>query len=202
MIPKEQKNISAIILSAGKSERMGVPKFALKFNAKSTFLEKLIGEYHSFGCKEIIVVINPKSAELLNQLQLSIPNNVKIVLNHHPEWERFYSLKLAALALNEVTPAFVSNIDNPFVSESILESLYRYKSDFDYISPSFQDKGGHPMMLSSKIISDLRLTTQDQLHLKEFLSKYQKIKVEVDDEKVLLNINTKEEYERYFGSIE
>lgn len=199
MILKEQKNISAIILSAGKSERMGVPKFSLPFNSKTTFLEKLIGEYHSFGCNEIIVVLNETSSAIYEQLKLSVPSTVKIVINHHPEWERFYSLKLAALALNEIQPTFVSNIDNPFVSQSILESLYKNNGDFDYVSPSFQDKGGHPIMLSDRIINDLRHVTQDQLHLKEFLSKYKKVKFNVDDEKVLLNINTKEEYDKHFS---
>ncbi len=52
------KKYSAIILSAGKSSRMGVPKFSLMFDDKSTFLEKIINAYADFGCEEIIVVLN------------------------------------------------------------------------------------------------------------------------------------------------
>ncbi|BDX39243.1 hypothetical protein CYCD_25980 [Tenuifilaceae bacterium CYCD] len=199
MIQKEQKNISAIILSAGKSERMGVPKFSLKFDSKATFLEKLIGEYSTFGCDEIVVVINPKSAELLNKLQLNIPNTVKIVINHHPEWERFYSLKLAALALHEVKPVFVSNIDNPFLTQETLNILFKKADNFDYISPSFNGKGGHPFFLSAKVINELKTEKLDQIHLREFLEKYSKKLVEVNDEKILLNINTMEEYSRFFN---
>jgi len=198
MIQKEQKNISAIILLAGKSERMGVPKFSLKFDSKTTFLEKLIDEYYSFGCTEIIVVINPKSAELFDQLQLIIPNNVKIVVNHYPEWERFYSLKIAALALNKIQPALVSNIDNPFVTTKILSTIINNSKDADYASPSFNGKGGHPFFISEKVIVDLKSEKEDQVHLKEFLNKYSRKFIEVDDERVLLNINTMEEYKRYF----
>jgi len=200
MMQEEQKNISAIILSAGKSERMGVPKFSLKFDSKTTFLEKLIGEYSTFGCDEIVVVINPKSAELLDQLQLIIPNNVKIVVNNNPEWERFYSLKLGALALNEIQPAFVSNIDNPFVTVQLLNTILSNSQDVDYTSPSFNDKGGHPFFISEKVIMDLRSEEQDQIHLKEFLGRYSKKYIRVDDENILLNINTEDIYKRYFNA--
>lgn len=196
MIQKEQKNISAIILSAGKSERMGVPKFSLRFNTETTFLEKLIDEYHSFGCNEIIVVLNETSAALYDQLKLSIPSNVRVVINHHPEWERFYSLKLAALALNEVNPVFVSNIDNPFVSNSILVCLNNESNNFDYSCVAFNGRGGHPFYLSEQVINHLRFEPQDQIHLKQFLSKYPKKLVEVNDSKVLLNINKMEDYHK------
>ena len=199
MIQKEQKNISAIILSAGKSERMGVPKFSLRFNTETTFLEKLIDEYHSFGCNEIIVVLNETSAVLYHQLKLSVPSNVRVVINHHPEWERFYSLKLAALALNEVKPVFVSNIDNPFLNQETLDILFKEVDNFDYISPSFNGKGGHPFLVSAKVINELKTEKQDQIHLKEFLGKYSKKLEEVNDEKNLLNINTLEEYSRFFN---
>lgn len=200
MIQKEQKNISAIILSAGKSERMGVPKFSLRYDTETTFLEKLISEYHSFGCNEIIVVLNETSAVLYHQLKLSVPSNVKVVVNLHPEWERFYSLKLAALALNEEKPVFVSNIDNPFLNQETLDILFKKVDNFDYISPSFNEKGGHPFLLSAKVINELKTEKQDQIHLKEFLGKYSKKLEEVNDEKILLNINTMEDYSRFFNS--
>ena len=199
MIQKGQKNISAIILSAGKSERMGVPKFSLRFNTETTFLEKLIDEYYSFGCNEIIVVLNETSAVLYHQLKLSVPSNVRVVINHHPEWERFYSLKLAALALNEVKPVFVSNIDNPFLNQETLDILFKEVDNFDYISPSFNGKGGHPFLLSTKVLNELKTEKQDQIHIKEFLGKYSKKLEEVNDEKILLNINTMEDYSRFFN---
>lgn len=195
---EKQEKISAIILSAGKSERMGVPKFSLKFDKQITFIEKLIGEYQYFGCNEIIVVLNHISAVLYDQLKLDVPSNVRVVINFHPEWERFYSLKLAALALNEVKPVYVSNIDNPFVSNNILSCLYNESNSFDYSCAAFNGRGGHPFYLSGQVISDLRSEPQDQIHLKQFLGKYPKKLVEVDNSKVLLNINSMEEYKKLF----
>lgn len=196
---KDQKNISAIILSAGKSERMGWPKFALKFDSKLTFLEKITNEYYSFGCKEIIVVINTKNAALLREYKLELRNNVKIVVNEHPEWERFYSLKLGAMELASPSAVFISNIDNPFVSNSLLEALKNNSKSIDYSCLSYSGKGGHPFYLSERAISDLKAEKQDQLHLKEFLGRYEKRLINTNDEKVLRNINTPEDYSKYFG---
>jgi len=192
------KKYSAIILSAGKSSRMGVPKFSLRFNETSTFLENIINEYSNFGCYEIVVVLNPDSASFLKQLDLNLPSNTKIVINEHPEWERFYSLKLGAKGLKIPINTFVSNIDNPFVNQDVLNRLASTGEGFNYVNPTYNGKGGHPFLISEKVISDLVAEEQDQIHLKEFLGRYTKKSVDVSDDKILLNINTKEEYQRFF----
>jgi molybdenum cofactor cytidylyltransferase len=193
------KKYSAIILSAGKSSRMGVPKFSLRFNETSTFLENIINEYFKFGCNEIVVVLNPDSASYLKQLDLKLPSNTKVVINEHPEWERFYSLKLGAKGLKIPTNTFVSNIDNPFVSQDVLNCLASKGEGFNYVNPTFNRKGGHPFLISEKVIVDLINEEQDQIHLKEFLFSYNRKSVEVRDEKILVNINTEEEYKQYFN---
>ena len=50
---KIKKEFSAIILAAGKSLRMGIPKLSLKYDENNIFIEHIISEYISFGCKEI-----------------------------------------------------------------------------------------------------------------------------------------------------
>jgi len=196
---KSDKKYSTIILSAGKSTRMGVPKFSLKFNKTTTFLENIINEYSTFGCEEIVVVLNPDSVAFLEQLKLKFPRNIKIAINEHPEWERFYSIKIGAKSLNSVIPVFISNIDNPFVNKKVIESLALSSESADYVYPIFNGKGGHPFLLSAKVITDLSTEDKDQIHLKEFLGRYSKNTVEVNDEKILANINTHEEYRRFFN---
>lgn len=192
------KKYSAIILSAGKSTRMGVPKFSLKFNESTTFLENTINEYSAFGCDEIVVVLNREGAFHLERLNLRITPNTKIVINEHPEWERFYSLKIGAKGLKIPTNTYVSNIDNPFVNQDVLNSLASAGKGFNYVNPTYNGKGGHPFLISEKVIADLTVIEEDQIHLKEFLGRYSKRGVEVNDKRILLNINTEEEYNRFF----
>jgi molybdenum cofactor cytidylyltransferase len=192
------KKYSAIILSAGKSSRMGVHKFSLQYNDNTTFLENLINQYNTFGCDEIIVVLNNDGNVRLEQINLTLPSNVKVVINEHPEWERFYSVKLAANELSHSNPAFVSNIDNPFVDLQVLKLLT--KSETDYVYPVFNGRGGHPFLISKKVIADLYSEPKDEMHLKEFLGRYSKSAIAVNYEKILVNVNTDEEYKRLFKS--
>lgn len=187
---QNQKNIAGIVLSAGKSVRMGVPKFSLKLDNGLTFIEKIVDEYFYFGCSNIIVVLNAENKMLFDSLNLQLPRNTIIVVNNHPEWERFYSLKLSAKALYVPKPMFVSNIDNPFFGQSLLRSMYVACRGCDYASASFMGRGGHPFYLSKTVVSDLRNEQSDNRHIKDFLSNYPKKLIPVDDPKVLLNINT------------
>jgi molybdenum cofactor cytidylyltransferase len=196
---KSDKKYSAIILSAGNSSRMGVPKFSLRFDKTTTFLENLINQYNAFGCEEIIVVLNPDGVVALEQLKIRLSSNTKVIINNHPEWERFYSMKLGARNLEETNSVFVSNIDNPFVNQSLLISLSEGSNEVDYVYPAHNGRGGHPFLLSVKVVTDLISEEKDQIHLKEFLSKYTKKSVDVDDDKILLNINTEDEYKRIFA---
>ncbi|MCD4832476.1 MAG: NTP transferase domain-containing protein [Bacteroidales bacterium] len=195
---KTKKEFSVIILAAGKSSRMGIPKLSLKYDDNNIFIKHIINEYERFGCKEIVIVVNETGKNYLTENKIKFSDNVKIVINKHPEWHRFYSLKMGAKSLSKDSVVFVHNVDNPFVNHEVLNKLLISSHKADYIGPEFNGKGGHPVLLSEKIKNDVRSTKEDQLHFKEFLNQYPKRRVKVDDEKVLVNINTLEEYRKYF----
>lgn len=193
------KEFSVIVLAAGKSLRMGFPKLSLQYNKSTIFIEKIINEFSDFGCKEIVVVVNNTGNDYLIKHNIQFPKNVKIVLNQHPEWHRFYSLKLGVKALNNIQNTFVHNVDNPFVTTSLLEELVVGLEQAQYIIPEFQKIGGHPILLSEEIIKSIYYTEENQLHLKEFLSQYSKLRITVSDERILANINTPKDYRNNFS---
>lgn len=195
---KNQKYFSAIILAAGKSSRMGIPKLSLKYDEENSFIEHIVNDYQNFACKEIVIVVNDIGNDYLNKSKIRFLDNVKIAINKHPNWHRFYSLKIGAKELCGDLPVFAHNVDNPYISHEVLNDLIKHSDKADYISPEFEGKGGHPILLSSKIINEVRSTQEDQIHLKEFLNQYPKIKVSVDEEKVLVNINSLDEYRKWF----
>ena len=192
------KDFSVIILAAGKSSRMGTPKLSLRYNENTIFIEHIVNEYRNFACKEIIIVVNENGNSFLIDNKIQFSNNVKIVINKYPDWHRFYSLKLGAKSLSRTFKVFIHNVDNPFVNSKVLNNLLDNIDKADYISPEFEGKGGHPILLSERIISDVITINEDQLHFKEFLNEYPKLKVPVYDEKVLVNINDMDEYNKIF----
>ncbi len=194
-----RKKISSIILAAGYSSRMGVAKMSLKYDKKYSFLEKAVNEYREFGCTEIIIVVNSYNKEIISSQNLPEDGIIKIVVNEHPEFGRFYSLKTACLSVKPLQASFIHNVDNPFVTQETLNRIFEFHNKFDYIIPSFSGRGGHPVLISEKVVSEAASTKSNTLHLKEFLTGFSTYKVDVEDEKVLVNINNAEDYKRYFG---
>jgi len=197
-INKIEKEFSAIILAAGKSERLGFPKLSLKYDENNTFVEYIVDEYKQFGCKEIILVVNEIGNKYLIDHHISFSKNLIIVINKYPDWHRFYSLKIGVRNLSENRPTFVHNVDNPFVNHQVLNQLSENINEADYLNPEYSQKGGHPFLISEKVVKEITQIKEDQKHLKEFLNQYKRLRIGVDDEKVLTNINTLEEYRKYF----
>ena len=191
---KNSHSCSVIILAAGKSSRMGSPKLGLQFDKKETFLEAIIRQYRSYSCKEILVVINEDGAALIRSKSIDISSDVVLVTNTHLEWERFYSVKLGMQHLKCTYPVFIHNVDNPFANKEILSSLHNNISKVDYVVPVFQGRGGHPILVSEKIILAIKDEPKNDLILSDFLTLFDKKMLEVDDQQILVNINSKETY--------
>jgi len=186
---------SVVILAAGKSSRMGKPKFLLKYDENATFLEQIMQGYETFACNKIIVVLNEQGVDMLLKGEpLYMPDNIEIVINRHPERERFYSLKLALETINFKGSVFVHNVDNPFVNKSVLQKLLAHRTEDNYVVPEFESRRGHPVLLSGKLVADIVSEEKKALNLKEFLKPYLKQVVKVDDKNILVNINAKDDY--------
>ncbi len=192
-----QMNCSVIILAAGRSNRMGKAKFALPFSVNKTFLEEIIHQYHTFGCKQIIIVLNEKGQDYIKNHRFIFPDNTLLITNKYLERGRFYSIKLGVQSIiSENTPVFIHNIDNPFVNHKVLQKLLS-NNDSGYASPAYQDKGGHPILISKHIAQQIFLDKENNIVLSEFLKKFKRKRIEVDDKNILVNINTPEDYQKW-----
>ena len=189
-----RKSISAVILSGGDSKRMNYPKALLKFDDNINFLQKIVNEYSNFGCGKIITVLNSS----LESMTVSVENS-EIILNYHPDFGRFYSIKSGLNEIRNSEYCFIQNIDNPFINHNILDLLSENIYDADCIIPFFEGRGGHPILIGKKIINDILSKEENNLNLKDFLKKYNCIRIETHDEKILININTPEDYKLYFS---
>ncbi len=194
------KDFSVLILAAGFSGRMGVPKFSLPYDKNQTFLTKIIRSYQSAGCKKIVVVVNRTGLEFLKQYKFFSDNSAfPLVLNAFPERERFYSLQTGLKMLQDGKPVFIQNIDNPFVQPALLHRLAEVSSAESFVVPGYHGRGGHPVLLSAKIVSDLVASPDYRQNMRDFLQAYPKIYCPVEDKEILANINSRQEYKKYFG---
>jgi len=187
--------LSAIILSAGFSERMGRPKALLQWNYSTVFVEKIINEFQQFGCGKIICIINEKIELFCKELKLA--QNVKFVINQRPELGRFNSVKLGAAEAAGSDFCFIHNVDNPFVNRKTIENLYLMRDADSWCSPVFSGKRGHPVLLPNAILKKINKIDNLNTVLSDILNKYPVVRVEVEDDSILRNINTPEDYFNY-----
>ncbi|MFC2086222.1 NTP transferase domain-containing protein [Bacteroidota bacterium] len=191
-------NISAIILSAGESIRMGTPKAFLSDINSEVFITNQIRTYKAFGCEEIIVVVNEKVLKFALQNNIDCFKHVVIVTNEKLELGRFYSLKLGIKALTGAEYCFIHNVDNPLNDKVILEKIYKSRNEADFIVPKKNSQNGHPILLNQAIIKSIRSESLDNLKINEFLTKFKKKAVDVPNDLIHYNINTQKDYEDYF----
>jgi len=191
---------SVVILAAGSSGRMIIPKPFLLYDRATTFLEKIIQSYLDFPCKEIVVVVNPDFHVFASSTKTNdIAQNTNIIVNDSPRKGRLHSLIIGLKALKHPSNCFVQNVDNPFVTSYLLQKLYDNKSDDHYITPVLKGKGGHPVLLNERIIDHLINSCEPNFTLKEILTGFKRRKIEVKNPDILLNINTADDYKKSFA---
>jgi molybdenum cofactor cytidylyltransferase len=189
----EKINTSVVILAAGNSSRMGSPKAFLEWNQGKSFLEKIAEEYLAFDCNEVIVVLNEETNQIFVEKNLAISKQIKIAVNRHVDYGRLYSIQCGITQL-ENSYCFIQNIDNPFVEADLLNELYNLRNENGFVLPVFKGKGGHPVLIGKEIIDFIKKAHTKIEKLNELLKLFKRIEVPSENETVLVNINTEEEF--------
>ncbi len=189
---------SVLILAAGYSSRIRKHKFALKFNEKSTFVERLVSQYKSLGCKKIIVVLNAEGVKFFQKNLPHLSNEVMVITNMFPERGRSYSISLGLKHIPGNEKVFIQNVDNPFITTDILKLMLENLKDYDCVSPQYQGEGGHPVLISHNVIKEILVREEKDFVLRDLLKNFKKRTLPVNNQKILANINTMEDYNKYF----
>lgn len=187
----------AVVLAAGKSRRMGMPKPFLPYDASRTFAEKITTEFQSFGLKKIVFTANPETSSLFQSLKEKA-SGFFFVTNFHSEKGRFYSL-VCGLESLEFLPdyCFLHNADMPIFNSEVLNALYEKRAEADYVVPRFRGRGGHPVLLNKKILHAAIHSQKHSQHLRDFLSRFKKTYADVSNKGVCFNINSPEDYREF-----
>lgn len=192
-------DINTIVLAAGNSERMGQCKFLLPMNNGLTFFENIILGFSSFGITEVSVVTQIKYLDTLISLSKKNKLRTKFLLNHSPEHGRFYSVQLGIMEAKHSEFTFIHNADSPFIELTVLEKLYNNRENADVVCPVFKNKGGHPILVNKKVKNALAEQSATSV-LNEALKAFKKTHVEVENELITANIDTPEDYRKYFSN--
>jgi CTP:molybdopterin cytidylyltransferase MocA len=190
-----QSDLCVLILAGGHSSRMEYPKAYLN-TGDSILIEDIIDAYGSIT-NNIFVIINYEFAKKEWQTYIDrINKKAHIIINHHPEKGRFYSIRLGILQITDKNFCFIHNVDNPIKPET-LKLLSENKNKNGYTGPSYNGKNGHPILISKKIMEEVMRTYDLDIHWNEFLSEFDKKIIPTPDGSILVNLNTKEDYRQF-----
>jgi molybdenum cofactor cytidylyltransferase len=188
--------IWSIILAAGESKRMGLPKMLLEFDGK-TMLEKVIQNVEESDTDGILVVLGAYSERLTGLIRRS---GVKYCYNENYKEGMLSSVKCGFRNLPaDAGAVLVFQGDQPFISPSVINRLIsEYRSTGrDLLVPVFRGKRGHPLLLGSRFREEVSgLDSKEGLRSIIYLHQEEVIEIEADDQGILRDFDTYDEYIR------
>jgi molybdenum cofactor cytidylyltransferase len=185
--------IGSIILAGGSSKRMGSPK-ALVIIDGLTFLEMIVNKHHDAGVEKPIVIISDFLESEILQLKLK---KTQLIVCSPPERTPLESLKRGISKLSSDLGAFIVHpIDFPLPLVTTIKAMMDSyeKSGKAIVKPVFQDKGGHPIVLSSTLIEEIKKASENN-SLRDVVRKdpARVFELQTQDGGVIQNLNTRED---------
>jgi molybdenum cofactor cytidylyltransferase len=189
--------ISAIILAAGQSKRMGQPKMLLPWGNR-TIIEQVVTTFLQAGIEDILVVTGGAHTQLEKAIE-----RLPIRKVHNPDYmtgEMLSSLQCGMREMAAATQAALIGLgDQPQLQASSVRLICdRYKSSkSNLVVPSFNKKRGHPWLVSRSLWGEV-LALKPSETLRDFLNGHaDEIQyVNMDTPTVLADLDTPEDYEK------
>ena len=204
------ENISALVLAAGESRRMGEPKQLLPWGAH-TVIEQIVETLEASPVDEIVVVLGHRAEEIgakvaaLTARSASDPDRtparVRTTLNPDYRSGMLSSLQHGIRTLAEDTRAcFIVLCDQPQMKAATLRTLRTAfeQSGRGIVVPSHAMRRGHPLLIDLRKYRDEILAIDGAPGLQKVLRDHTDdiLHVNIDDPAVLADLDTREEYER------
>jgi molybdenum cofactor cytidylyltransferase len=186
--------LSAILLAAGKSQRMGKLKQLMPFG-KSTIVEQAIDNLLNSAVDEVIVVLGHKAEEITKTIAARA---VKIIVNpYYPQGMSTSIIAGLILVDPEAQAVMLALGDQPLVdSQTINHLITEFSQHHKGIAvPTYKGKRGHPVVFAIKYKAEL-LTLKGDIGAREIISRHPDdvLEVAVASESVVSDIDTEDDY--------
>lgn len=186
--------ISAILLAAGSSTRMGNLKQLLTFG-QETIVEACVNNLRRAGIAKITVVTGHEAENVERVLQ---PLGVRCVRNRDYAQGMTSSVKAGVISLEKGCEAVLLALsDQPHIPSDLISELIKYylSGSSLIVKPRYQGRSGHPVILSHKLFPEILNLSQDEgLHtLTRRYSKHTGY-LETSESAVVEDLDTKQDY--------
>jgi len=190
-------NLSAIVLAAGKSARIAPENKLLLPVQGKTIIQKVVEEIIPLKFPEVLVITGFEQDKIKKALQ-DYP--VRLIRNPDYEQGMSASIRLGMLkAKSDIDGYMIFLADMPWIDQNTLKTLIRFfytNPESTIVVPVFQKRRGNPVIFSKKYENDL-LSLDGDSGARPIIKKFQDqvIEVPIPSERLLLDIDTWEDYE-------
>ncbi|HDS09264.1 MAG TPA: nucleotidyltransferase family protein [Firmicutes bacterium] len=153
--------LSAVILAAGESLRMGSPKALLKIG-KNTFLEKIYNNLQLCNFNEILCVLGKDSEQIKSDHSTLFMN---YLINENHALGQISSIQKGIESVKEDSEGvFLALVDMPLVKIETMRSMIKVweENKENIIIPTYDDHGGHPVIFPRKFFPNLLNAPMDE----------------------------------------
>ena len=185
--------VSAILLAAGASRRMGSCKQLLTLQGR-TVIARCLEALLDGGVDEVVVVVSP-AGDQVERAAGSYP--VRVVRNADPDGDMAASIRTGRDALApDAAGVLIALCDYPLVcAQTIARLIEAHRLDPQgIIIPCHKGRRGHPPLLPRRLLDQLTppLTLKELLRLHPQRTR----QLDLDDVGVLVDMDTPEDYRR------
>ena len=188
--------ISAIVLAAGESKRMGQTKQLLPWQGK-TVLENVLDNLLNSQVDEVILVLGHEAERIRKKVPA---HRITIVINPDYKKGMSTSIRQGLMALDEKAEAFLVVLgDQPGISKEILNQLVhefqRAHSKKNIVLPTYRGSRGHPVLFNIQYKKEA-LKLKGDVGCRQILEDHPEdvLEIEMDTAAVLDDLDTPEDY--------
>jgi molybdenum cofactor cytidylyltransferase len=188
--------VSALLLAAGESRRMGEFKQLLAFGGK-TFVECCVDNLLASRAGEVVVVTGHREEEVRRALA---GRPVRFVQNPDYRSGMSSSIKRGVQAIADDRRAcLIALVDQPQIGTDIVNHVIGAyeKSGPLIVIPTYRGRNGHPVLLDLKLKDEI-LAMDSEQGLRQVVHAHapDTVRVEVHTDAVLLDFDFPEDYKR------
>jgi len=188
--------ISAILLGAGESRRMGFDKLSLPWG-KETVFERCLETLLRSRVQEVVIVRGPRNSAMRNRFH---GKTIKMVTNPHPRAGMSCSIRTGLRAIRLGSDGILIALgDQPFLKARTINALIRAfdREKERIIIPAFQGKTGHPVIFHKAYKKEL-MNLKGDVGGRSIIERHRENVrvVKVKSNGVLKDVDTWQDYER------
>jgi len=191
--------ISAIILAAGQSKRMGQAKQLLGIGGKA-LLQQVLDAVLDSDVDEVLLVLGHEAERIRNAMDV---RGARVVVNRDYAQGMITSIREGLKALDKRSEAFFIVLGDqpeirPAVYNRLIREFRRIRPSPGILLPAYQGEKGHPALFSIKYLAESFKITGD-VGFREIIQRHPEevFLVDVGTAAILADIDTPEDFREY-----